>query len=474
MLPRMSHPDSTPVHAARTSGDKVELHFLGAADTVTGSRYLLRCGSQSVLVDCGLFQGFKVLRERNWAPFPVDPGSISAVILTHAHLDHSGYLPLLVRSGFQGPIYCTHATADLCPILLMDSAALQEEDAERANRRRYTRHSPALPLYTSRDATLACRRLHPTDWHRTIDIGPFRATFRPAGHILGAASVKVEAGTTSVLFSGDLGRQSDLIMKPPQVPPAADHVVIESTYGNRIHDKTDAQDILGDAIRRTVKRGGVVLIPSFAVGRAQDVLYRLHLLKRAGAIPADLPVYLNSPMATDVTGLYERHEEDHRLSAKQVTAMCKAAAIVGSSADSKELNRRRTPMVIIAGSGMATGGRILHHLVAFAPDPRNTLIFPGFQAGGTRGAAIVGGARSVRIFGQDVEVNAEVVSFDGLSAHADADELMGWLGKLPAPPRTVFVTHGEPSAADTLRARIQHDLGWPARVPEHLSCHVLG
>ncbi|MCC7274464.1 MAG: MBL fold metallo-hydrolase [Alphaproteobacteria bacterium] len=452
----------------------MELHFFGAADTVTGSRYLLRCGEQSVLVDCGLFQGFKVLRERNWAPFPADPRSISAVILTHAHLDHSGYLPLLVRSGFQGPIYCTHATADLCPILLMDSAALQEEDAERANRRRYTRHSPALPLYTSRDATLACRRLHPMDWHQAFDAGPFMASFRPAGHILGAASVRIEGGGTSVLFSGDLGRQGDLIMKAPQVPPAADHVVIESTYGNRIHDKADAQEVLGDAIRRTAKRGGVVLIPSFAVGRAQDVLYRIHLLKRAGTIPRDLPVFLNSPMATDVTEVYGRHGDDHRLSEKQVTAMCKAATIVGSSSDSKELNRRRMPMVIIAGSGMATGGRILHHLVAFADDPRNTLIFPGFQAGGTRGAAIVGGARSVRIFGQDVDINAEVVSFDGLSAHADADELMRWLGQMPAPPKSVFVTHGEPSAADTLRARIRHELGWAAQVPEHLSSHTLG
>jgi metallo-beta-lactamase family protein len=452
----------------------MKIQFLGAADTVTGSKYLLQHDGTSLLVDCGLFQGYKVLRDRNWAPLSFDPAALSRVVLTHAHLDHSGYLPLLVKRGFRRPILCTTATADLCRILLMDSAALQEEDAERANRRGYSRHTPALPLYTRRDAERALALMEPQSYGETFRAGPFSASFHQAGHILGASFVTLSAGGVSVLFSGDLGRPHDLIMKPPESPPDADYIVVESTYGNRLHGGEDMQRTLARAISRTVKRGGVVMFPSFAVGRAQDLLFRIHLLKANGDIPRDLPVYLNSPMATDVTNIYYHHRAEHRLSDAEARAMCDAAKVVNSAEDSKELNAAHGPMIIIAGSGMATGGRIVHHLRSFGPDPKNTIVFPGFQAGGTRGASIVGGARTVRIFGEDVEINAEVVSLDGLSAHADYQEILGWLSHIKHRPRQVFVTHGEPAASDALRARIKRELRWDARVPEHMEQCDLG
>lgn len=445
----------------------MKIGFFGAADTVTGSNYLLRHEATEILVDCGLFQGFKVLRERNWAPLPFDPSRLRDVVLTHAHLDHAGRLPLLAKHGFRGRILCTEATSDLCHILLLDSASLQEEDAERANRRGYSKHAPALPLYTRVDAEKALRLLAPQPFEEPVRAGTFTVEFRPAGHILGAASALVKTSAGSILFSGDLGRPNDRIMKPPAPPADADYVVVESTYGDRRHADEDVQAMLAEVIGRTVKRRGVVLFPSFAVGRAQDLLFRIHQLKAGGAIPADLPVYLNSPMATDVTELYYRHRTDHRLSDSEARAMCHAAKVVTTVEASKQLNKEHGPMIIIAGSGMATGGRIVHHLRAFAPDARNTIVFPGFQAGGTRGALIVGGAKTVRIFGDDVEINAEVVKLDGLSAHADYSEIMAWLRLMPHRPRQVFVTHGEPAAADALRARIKRELGWPVRVPEH-------
>lgn len=445
----------------------MRLQFLGATKTVTGSKYLVSSGHSKVLVDCGLFQGYKPLRLRNWQALPFAPASLDAVVLTHAHLDHSGYLPLLIKRGFKGKIYCSEATFDLCKILLPDSGHLQEEDAAFANRHGFSRHSPALPLYTQEDAEQALKFFAPVDFDKSfVAAGELRATLRHAGHILGAATVALDDGATALTFSGDLGRMNDVLMRPPEPLRRTDYLVLESTYGNRVHSAADPMLALGSAIRDAANRGGVVVIPSFAVGRAQAMLYYIHLLKESGAIPAVLPVYLDSPMAKDATAIYHKHREDHRLSPQQCHAMCHAATIINSVEESKALLQRRLPMVIIAASGMATGGRVLHHLKAFAPDPRNAVIFVGHQAGGTRGANMVAGVESVKIHGQMVPIRAQVVEIDNLSAHADSDEILSWLGVSEAPPKRVFVTHGEPEAAEALRQRIERNLGWQCAVPE--------
>jgi metallo-beta-lactamase family protein len=445
----------------------VQLTFLGATGTVTGSKYLVRAAGRTALVDCGLFQGLKHLRLRNWAQLPVDAASIDAVVLTHAHLDHSGYLPLLVRNGFRGKVYGTRATRDLCGVLLPDSARLQEEEAEHANRHGYSKHQPALPLYTVGDAARALERLEPIDFDARIEVAPgIAATLMPAGHMLGAALVQLEADGRSVLFSGDLGRNDDPIMRPPRPAPRADCVVVESTYGDRRRSRADPQRALADVLSRTFARGGIVVVPSFAVGRAQALLYLIHLAKQAGAIP-DVPVYLDSPMAVDATEIYCAHRAEHRLTPDQCGKMCDTARIVRSPEESRWLDSRRMPMVIIAGSGMAAGGRVVHHIKALGPDARNTILFTGYQAAGTRGAAMVGGASSVKIHGAYVTLHAEIALLDMLSAHADRDEILDWLGGLEQPPRRVFVTHGEPVAADALRLAIQERFGWPCDVPDY-------
>ncbi|HLB31759.1 MAG TPA: MBL fold metallo-hydrolase, partial [Gammaproteobacteria bacterium] len=410
----------------------MEISFLGAAGTVTGSKYLVTSGSTRILVDCGLFQGFKQLRLRNWAPLPCDPKKIDAVILTHAHIDHSGYLPLLVKNGFSGRVYCSHATRDLCAILLPDSGHLQEEDAAYANRRGFSKHKPALPLYTEQDAEDCLRQFAPVAYERDIDLGnglSFRLSL--AGHILGAALVTLRNAESSILFSGDLGRQHDLLIAPPAVIRRADYLVIESTYGNRRHDPRDPQEMLAEVFNRTFRRGGVVVVPAFAVGRAQALMYYIHLLKSARAIP-DVPVFLNSPMAIDVTRVFHNHRGEHRLTPVQCDGMCGAARYVNSVEESKSLNTRTMPMILISASGMATGGRVLHHLKTFAPDARNTILFTGFQAGGTRGAAMLNGAEAVKIHGEYVPVRAEVVNIHNLSAHADYAEIMDWLAHFEA------------------------------------------
>lgn len=443
----------------------MKLTFLGATGTVTGSRYLLSSGADTMLVDCGLFQGYKSLRLRNREPMPVIPERLSAVLLTHAHLDHSGALPLLVRDGFRGPIYCTEATSDLCHILLPDCGRLLEEEAAYANRHAFSKHNPALPLYTEADARGALAQLTPVDFGHGFKVGDaFHARLRRAGHILGAAGITVQADGVSVTFSGDLGRQHDLLMNSPETVERSDYLVMESTYGDRLHDPEDPGVLLARTIRETAARGGVTVIPSFAVGRAQTLLYYMHLLKARGEIPP-VPVYLNSPMAVDVTALYRRHRHDHHLTPAQCEAMCGAATIVSSPQDSIELNRRRVPMVIIAASGMATGGRVLHHLKAFASDRRNTILFAGFQAGGTRGAAMVSGAESIKIHGEYIPLRAQVVQLDNLSAHADQGELLAWLEGFVLPPRRVFLTHGEPNAAEALRCKINQKPGWSAESP---------
>jgi metallo-beta-lactamase family protein len=447
----------------------MKLTFLGGTGTVTGSKYLVAHGDANVLVDGGLFQGFKQLRLRNWAPLPVAPADLSAVVLTHAHLDHSGYLPLLVRQGFKGKVHCSEATFDLCRILLPDSGRLQEEEAEYAIRRGYSKHSPALPLYTREDAERSLRLFAPVAFDQEFVPAPgVRVRLTSSGHILGSSFVTLAAGGRTVVFSGDLGRPHDLIMRAPEVIEAADYLVVESTYGDRRHNPTDPKRALGEIINHTVARGGLVVVPSFAVGRAQSLLYYIHLLKTAGTIPSVLPVYLNSPMASDVTALYHRHRALHRLTPEQCDAMCHVAKIVTSADESRALNTKQFPMVIIAASGMATGGRVLHHLKAFAPDPRNTILFSGFQAGGTRGASILEGATEVKIHGQYVPVRAQVAALHNLSAHADFAEIVEWLGQFDGKPRRTFITHGEPAAADALRQHIAENLAWDADVPEYL------
>jgi metallo-beta-lactamase family protein len=445
----------------------MRLTFLGGSGTVTGSKALLEHDFRRVLIDCGLFQGLKQLRLHNWDPLPVEPAGIDAVVLTHAHLDHSGYLPRLVAAGFRGRVHATHATRDLCQLVLPDSGRLLQEEADYANRHGFSRHKPALPLYDEAQARSALQRIdgHPFD----TEIEPLpglRVRFASAGHLLGAASVHVQWGGRSLLFSGDLGRDDDLLMKPPAPPPRADRVVIESTYGNRLHDAGDPLEALAQVICRTAARGGVVIVPSFALGRAQTLLLAIHRLKAARRIP-DMPVYLNSPMAADATHLYERHATLHRLSRAQCAASFGGVKIVNDVEASKRLNALRWPSIIVSASGMASGGRVLHHLKAYAPDPRHTVLFVGYQAAGTRGAALIGGATSVKIHGQYVPVRAEVAHLDSFSAHADRDGLLRWLQALPAPPREVFVNHGEPVAADALRLAIEERLGWRVRVAEY-------
>ena len=417
-------------------------------------------------MDCGLFQGLKALRLRNWAGLPLPAPQVDAVLLTHAHLDHSGYVPRLVKLGFSGPVHATPATIDLCELLLPDSGHLLDEAARYANRHGFSRHNPALPLYDEADARRALGRFRSQLFSEAFEPTPgIRASFTPAGHLLGAASLHLEWAGGSILFSGDLGRSDDLVMLPPAAPPASDWVVIESTYGDRLHPAKDPLAELAAVISRTAARGGVVIVPAFAVGRAQAMLIALHQLKLERRIP-DLPVYLNSPMAADATKLYARHAALHRITSAQCAAAFGAARIVNDVEASERLNHLRWPSVIVSASGMATGGRVLHHLKAFAPDPRNTILFTGFQAAGTRGAALVAGASVVKIHGQYVKVNAEVVNLDTLSAHADRDGLLAWLGALPRPPRGVFVNHGEPVAADALRLAIEERFGWPSSVPD--------
>lgn len=453
---------------------EAKLTFLGGVGTVTGSKYLLDVADTRIMVDCGLFQGYKNLRQRNRAPLPVDPSSIDAVVLTHAHLDHSGYLPLLIKNGFRGKVHCTAATRDLCSILLPDSGHLQEKDADFANRHRFSRHRPALPLYTLEDAQAALKSFSPVPFLRECDVaGPVKLRFFPAGHILGAAIAELRFSDRTIVFSGDLGRPNSATMVDPAPIEFADYLLVESTYGNRLHEKGDPEDVLADMITRTAERGGTIIIPSFAVGRTQTLLYHLHKLKAAKRIP-DLPIYLDSPMAIDASEIFCHDLEVHKLSAAQCRDSCAVSHYVRSVEESKRLDEEPMPKVIISASGMATGGRVLHHLKRYVSDPRNTVLFAGFQAGGTRGAAMTSGARRIKIHGEYYPVQAEISNLHMLSAHADADEIMSWLRNFSTPPRMTYVTHGEPDAADALRLRIEEELGWECMVPDYRDEVVLG
>jgi len=445
----------------------LKIRFLGGVGTVTGSKYLVTAGETRLLVDCGLFQGYKQLRLRNWAPLPVNPAEIDSVLLTHAHLDHSGALPLLVRNGYSRAIHATGATRDLCAILLPDSGYLQEQDAAFANRHGFSKHHPALPLYTQDDAERAMTNFSPVDFHQRLDLpGGASARFLRAGHILGAAMIELQWQGTKIVFSGDMGRPNDPTMFPPERVEEADYLLIESTYGNRKHDSVSPEDALADAIGRTAARGGTVVIPSFTVGRSQNLLVYLSRLKRDRRIP-DLPIFLDSPMAIDASDIYCAHPDDHKMTEAETRAAFAVAKYIHTADESKALDQSPMPKVIISASGMATGGRVLHHLKSYAPDRRSLILFAGYQAGGTRGAAMLAGAPNIKIHGQYIPVHAEIAELGMLSAHADAGEIMAWLKNFRRAPKMTFVTHGEPAAADALRHRIAEELGWPALAPEH-------
>lgn len=452
----------------------MKLTFLGATGTVTGSKYLLNCGSKRILVDCGLFQGLKQLRLKNWAKLPINPADVDIVVLTHAHIDHTGYLPLFVKNGFSGKVYCTEATRDLCDILLPDSAHLQEEDAKYANKRGFSKHNPALPLYTQEDAQRALELLVAVSFEQDIDLGDdLVLRFSPNGHILGSAFARIHNKKTSVVFSGDIGRPNDILMKAPVRIKQADYLVLESTYGNRLHERDDPKIKLAEVINKTVKRKGVVLIPVFAVGRAQELLYYIHLLKASGAIANNIPVYLNSPMAVDATAIFNHHCDEHRITPQQCSSLFHTAHMVNSIEESKRLNEIEGPVIILSASGMASGGRVVHHLKAFAPKPNSTILFVGFQAAGTRGAAMLDGAENIKIHGEYVPVRADVELISNLSAHADYAEIIDWLGGFEAPPKKTFITHGEPVAADAMRLHIEEQLHWQVAVPDYLETVAL-
>lgn len=444
----------------------MRLTFLGATETVTGSRFLLEMGNRKVLVDCGLFQGMRELRRRNWNKFPIPPESIDAVILTHAHIDHSGYLPLLVKNGFRGKVYCSEATRELCGILLPDSGFLQEEEARLANRYGYSRHHPAEPLYTREDAEKCLLQFRVLEFGKRYKVGnDFGISLIPAGHILGASFVEIRFRGMQVLFSGDLGRPQDPIMYPPSIVRNTDYLILESTYGDKRHPEIDPLDQLADVIVKTADRKGTLIIPAFAVGRAQHMLYLLYQLRIAKRIPL-LPIFLDSPMAKNATDIFRKHSALHRLDAVLSQKICDIATYVNTREESKAIDELETSKIIISASGMLEGGRVLHHIRAFASDPKNTIVFTGYQAAGTRGAEIIAGRKFIKIFGEPVPVNAEVKVLTNMSAHADYQEILDWLKHFEHPPRKVFITHGERHASESLQEKIQDVYRWNVIVPK--------
>lgn len=445
----------------------MKLTFLGAAKTVTGSKYLIEQGGRKFLVDCGLFQGLKNLRLKNWTPLDVPANEIEFVLLTHAHIDHSGFLPRLVRDGFNGIIYCTEATFDLAKILLPDCAHIMEEEARYANKKGFSKHSPALPLFNSRDVERTLNMFKPIIYKSELNLDHnLFATFIDAGHILGSSSILIDDKREGIRigFSGDLGRPNDPILHRPKHFENLNYLVVESTYGDRNHGLSDPLDDISKVINDTYERGGTVIIPAFAVGRTQSLLYHFSILKKTGRIPK-IPIFLNSPMATSVSDIYCRYSHDHYLSNSLCEDMCSAAQFVRTPEESISLNKKSSPMIIISASGMATGGRVLHHLRRFLPDEKNTILFTGYQAAGTRGAKLVGGAKSIKIHGAEWPVKANIVNLDSMSAHADQGEILTWLKESKINPKKVFVAHGEESAAQVLAEKIEEDFSWKCIIP---------
>ena len=443
------------------------LRFLGGAGTVTGSKFVIDSGGSRVLVDCGLFQGYKELRLRNREAFPLPPSSLDAALITHAHIDHSGYLPALVRDGFEGPILATDATRALSTLLLPDSAYLMEEEAEYARKKGYSKHVNPTPLYTGADAEAALAKFRTVERERSYEVAPgITASWHQAGHIIGASSISVKTPAADVYFSGDLGTNHDALMRPPQPFPGSDILVVESTYGNRKHAEASAEDQLAEVVGPVVSRGGVVLIPAFAVGRTQTVLLHLSRLMDAKRIP-ETRIFVNSPMAVNASEMYAHFVEDQKIKPAELERVYERTTLVRSVDQSIALNQSSGPMIIISAAGMLTGGRVLHHLMAFGQSDNNAIVLSGFQAGGTRGADLVAGKRTLRMFGEEIEITAPVYQVDAMSAHADADGLLEWMAGAPTPPRMTYLVHGEADASEALAARIEQELGWKARAAQH-------
>ena len=464
-----------------------KLTFLGAAGCVTGSKYLVEAADKKLLVDCGLFQGTNELKDRNWKPLPVDPAAIDYAVLTHAHLDHTGWLPVLVRDGYRGPIFANPATIELTEILLKDSAHLQEEETEHAKKKKYSRHAEPRSLYTPDDVEPVLKRLKTMPRSGGFDISPeFHVASFDAGHILGSSSLELtirEGGKKIVVvFSGDIGRYGQPILKEPTTPSSnADVLICESTYGDREHQDGNPEELLAQIVNRVVKRGGSIVIPAFAIGRTQTFMYYLRRLEDQQRIPR-IPVYVDSPMALSATDLYIKHKEDHDLEfareegrdGKGDPLNVHEFHLTPSAEESKAINKVKTPCIIISASGMVSGGRVLHHMVERLPDANNAVILAGFQAEGTRGRALQEGAKTLNIFGQAVPVCAEIVEMGQFSAHAGKSELLRWLSALPAPPQQTYLTHGEPAAAQALQGTIQEKLRWKAAVARYLDTVPLG
>ena len=453
-----------------------KLTFYGATGTVTGSRFLFEFQDQTYLVDCGLFQGRKENRLKNWQPFPVHPSKIDRILLTHAHIDHSGYLPRFFRDGFKGVIHCTHATRDLCEILLRDSAHIQMEDARWANKKGFTKHKPALPLYRVKDAERVMQRFMPHHYGEDCYVlDNLRVKFKDAGHILGSAYVefKTRLGDDSrkILFSGDLGRPGRPILRDPVQAFNVDYLVLESTYGNRLHNDSYPKEELARIINESVNACGVLLIPAFAIGRTQTLLYDIRDLEEKGIIPS-MPVYVDSPMAVDATEVFEKHKGDYDLESKILELegkrilQPKQIHIVKNRKQSKKIGEIKKGAIIISASGMLTGGRILHHLLQRLPNPCNTVLLIGYQAEGTRGRAIMDGKKEIKIHGEQVPVRAKIKTISGYSGHADYNEILAWLMGFNRPPKKTFLVHGEPDAARSLKAKIQETFGWNVTIPE--------
>lgn len=452
-----------------------KLSFFGATGTVTGSRFLLEADNQRILVDCGLFQGKKENRLKNWERFPVAPDSIDRVFLTHAHIDHTGFLPRLCNAGFEGPVHCTHATSDLCEILLPDSAKIQMEDARWANKKGYTKHRPALPLYTIEDAEKALQQFQPFNYGESLYLSNLRLKFKDAGHILGSAFLEIRSDGTAdskkILFSGDLGRPDRPILRDPMQAFNVDYLILESTYGDRLHPEISPQEELAGAVNRSIGRGGVLLIPAFAVGRTQQILFTLRELEDQGKIPS-LKIIVDSPMAVDATNVFEKRKGDYDLSSKILELKGKRILqptklmLARDRKESKLIDQLRSGAIIISASGMLTGGRILHHLTRRLPRSENTVLFIGYQAEGTRGRALLEGSKQVRIHGEEVPVKAKIENISGFSGHADYNEVLAWLMGFNRKPRTTFLVHGERESSEALAKRIRRRLGWEVEIPE--------